>query len=580
MQRIKRSLGLAFGFMALLCGNAAGQSKVVATYAVHIGPRTVTAEKVLAPGIEMVGGQRAMKLGPEENGRTVEITVGTYIFLRFPGVPGAMAYTIQPTFGVLEAPSGVYSLPKDVIGMVQALNEGNATITVHAGGPSGVHAAGNPSGTTTLNWSGYGLLGGPFKTIVGRWIVPTVQNDAGARSLTWIGIDGFGNSSLIQVGTGQDYSSGNILGIGDGPQYYAWWEILPAPLTKIRTDQFPVSPGDQMLAIIAPVGGQAVTVPNTAAPWSITLNNQTQHWTFITTPTYGGPLSSAEWIEEAPLVGCCIVPLADYGSVTFDVFDWVNAGASPAFTPAQAINMVQGGVTVSTPSNPDGDVDGFTVTFGGTIPGAPGPFVTTTSLPNAVLHQFYQQSLGASGPAVIDWSWTGNTPPGLSLDPGTGTIGGVPTVTGTFAFTVSALEGDTAGVSTQKQPLTLTVLATAPPPPPPNFTLSSQPLFIVPVTRGAACSASSTISVDALNGFNQAVTLAASNLPLGVTATFTPGTTTHTSVLKLSSNPCVMGVGSFTIKVTGKAGNLTHSTEVIVFVPPHCIKPEGCPQQP
>ena len=582
MKRIPFCTAWMLGFIAVLCSNAAGQSKVVAQYTVHVGPQTAGAEKAVVPGVELVGGQRVMKLGTEENGKNVEINVGTYIFLRFPNMPGAIRYTVEPLHGVIEPPPGVYHMPKDVVGMLRAVNEGAATVTVQSVPQSTKNGVGNPSGGTSTNWSGYALTsGGPFTTVVGQWTVPTVQGDAGSVSSSWIGIDGDGNSSLIQVGTEQDYSSGNLFGIGDGPSYSAWWEILPASSTSISN---PVSPGDQMLAIITPAAG-GTPAPNTSAQWSITLINKTQHWTFNTIQSYSGPLSTVEWIEEAPtecgLFGCSQGTLADYGMATFDVFDWINAGASPNFTASESINMVQSGATVSTPSNPDGDADGFTVMFGSNVPGAPGPFVTTTSLPNAVLQQPYQQGLGSSGPAVIDWAWTGNIPPGLSLDPPTGTISGVPTASGTFAFTVSALEADTAGVSTQKQPLTLTVLATAPPPPPPDFSLSASPVFIVPAHQGAGCSASSTISVNPLHGFNQVVVLSASNVPPGVTATFTPAITPHTSVLKLSSNPCVMDVGTFTVRVTGKYGSLIHSTGVIVFVPvrpPHCLKPEGCPQ--
>ncbi len=46
-------------------------------------------------------------------------------------------------------------------------------------------------------------------------------------SSSWIGIDGFNNSNLIQTGTEQDYTSG-------GAQYCAWWEIFLAAETQIR----------------------------------------------------------------------------------------------------------------------------------------------------------------------------------------------------------------------------------------------------------------------------------------------------------------------------------------------------------
>jgi hypothetical protein len=581
MRKFYSGYGLVLFGVLSLCGTAAGQSNVVAQYTVNVGPPPAGEKAVQVPKIEMVGGKPTIKLGVEENGVTVRIATGTYVFLKFPDAPGAMRYTIDPPHGVLESPPGVYHMPMGVIGLVQAMNEGTATITVQGVVQNKVNGTGNPSGGSTPNWSGYAQVGGPFTGIVGEWTVPTVQSDGGSVSSTWVGVDGFGNTSLIQVGTEQDYSGG-FLGIGAGPQYSAWWEILPASSTSISN---PVSPGDDMLAIIAPTIAGAAS-PNMPATWAITLMDRTKNWNFTTLQTYSGPLSTAEWVQEATtecgLFGCSIGSLADYGSVTFDVFDSINLDASPLFTASQAINMVQGGSVVSTPSNPDGDDDGFTVAYGSNVPGPPGPFVVTTSLPNAVLNQSYQSFLVASGPTVTDWRWTGNTPPGLNLDAGSGTISGVPTASGTFTFTVSAAAANTAGVFTQRQPVTLTVLQTAPPPPPPDFRLSATPPVVSPTFKGQACTAGTTIDVQPLNGFNQAVTLSAPNLPAGTTASFNSVTTTHASGLTVSSNPCAFDTGIHSVVVKGTSGSLSHTTSLIIRVfilpPPHCGKPGGCPQ--
>jgi hypothetical protein len=588
LYRFPRHIFLSFSLLLLsmivFSDPSSAQLNVVAKYTVQVGaPPGATKETTLPPGVEIVGGKKAITLGPLEKGmkeRAVAVSVGTYIFLRFPASLGKVRYIVEPSRGVLEPPPGRYHMPKDVVGMVQATNEGQATITVHSVTTAKINAGGNPSGGTSPNWSGYGQVGGPFTNIVGAWTVPAVGSDAGSDSSSWVGIDGFGNSSLIQVGTEQDYSTGNWFGIGDGPHYYAWWEILPAAETAISN---PVSPGDKMIAIITPVG---TATANTASNWTITLINETQHWSFSTTQSYSGPLTSAEWIEEAPsLSNGTILPLADYGSVTFDVYDWLAGGASPNFTAFQSINMTaSAGNIISSPSNPDGDADGFTVAFGSIPPPPPGPFVTTTHLHDGVLHQFYQQTLVSSGPAVTDWSWNGSTPPGLSLDWSTGTISGTPTVTGTFSFTVSALEADIAGVATQKQPLTLQVLATPPPPPPPDFRLLASPRIVQWITTTGGCSASENILVNPLNGFTGTVSLSASRLPSGMTASFSPATTQHTSVLQLSSSPCIldtMAVGRIFIMITGTSGSLSRSTtiEIISFSPePHCNKPGGCPQ--
>jgi Putative Ig domain len=64
--------------------------------------------------------------------------------------------------------------------------------------------------------------------------------------------------------------------------------------------------------------------------------------------------------------------------------------------------------------------------------------VTTTVLPGAVLSTFYNQTLiAAGGSPPYTWSVaTGSLPLGLSLNPNSGVISGVPQIAGTFTFTV------------------------------------------------------------------------------------------------------------------------------------------------
>jgi Putative Ig domain len=577
MRRLYWGSGLVLFGMLLLCGRASGQSNVIAQYTVNVGAQAPAARVIRVPNMEMVGGKQIMKLGRDENGQTVGLAVGNFIILRFPEVSGAMRYTIDPPHGVLESPPGIYHMPNGAIGIVQAMNAGTATITVQSVTSSKVSGAGNASGRTSPNWSGYVLDGGPFTGIEGEWTVPTVQNDGGNVSCTWIGIDGDGNTSLIQVGTEQDYYGG-FLGIGAGPQYYAWWEILPASQTSIPGQ---VSPGDQMLAIINPVVS-GTAKPNTTTSWAITLMDKTKGWTFTTTQSYAGPLSSAEWIQEATtecgLFGCSINAIADYGSVSFDVFDAIDSGTAPGLTPAAAMNLVQGGATVSTPSNPDGDADGFTVAFGSNVPAPPGPFVITTGLPNAVLNQSYQAFLIASGPSVNNWAWSGTTPPGLNLNSASGLISGSPTASGVFSFSVSAEQSNVVGISTQTQPLTLTVLASAPVQTP-DFSLSASPKVVTQAPTGQACSAATTVSIHPVGGFSQSVALSASNLPVGATASFSQNPSAHASLLTVSSNPCAFDIGLNDITIVGKSSGLTRTTTMGVRVTQpvqHCGKAGIC----
>ena len=67
------------------------------------------------------------------------------------------------------------------------------------------------------------------------------------------------------------------------------------------------------------------------------------------------------------------------------------------------------------------------------------PSITTDALPNGTTRAAYSQTLQATGTAPIYWSIdSGNLPPGLTLNPGNGTITGTPTQNGNFSFVVRA----------------------------------------------------------------------------------------------------------------------------------------------
>ncbi len=206
-------------------------------------------------------------------------------------------------------------------------------------------------GWLSSNWSGYAITGS-FTSVTGSWVVPAVSpSRKSTYSSSWVGIDGFNNSSLIQTGTEQDWSQGSA-------HYGVWWEILPAPATFIST--FTVRPGDHMSATIQKGSGSS---------WTITINDTSNGGSFTTTQPYAGPGTSAEWIEEAPFVGGHLATLANYGSTVFDPGS--ANGKSPGLTASDGGAMIQHNVQVSTPSLPDSDIDGFAMQYGSSTPPAP-----------------------------------------------------------------------------------------------------------------------------------------------------------------------------------------------------------------
>lgn len=122
--------------------------------------------------------------------------------------------------------------------------------------------------------------------------------------------------------------------------------------------------------------------------------------------------------------------------------------------------------------------------------------------------------------------------------------------TGQYNVTITG----TSGTQTATTSLTLTVAA-------PSFSLSNY----ATVNVGQGASATTYIYVNAQNGFTGSVNLAASGLPSGVSASFSPNPTTGTSVLTLTASGTA-ATGQYNITVTGTSGSITASTNVTIGV--------------
>jgi glucuronoarabinoxylan endo-1,4-beta-xylanase len=96
----------------------------------------------------------------------------------------------------------------------------------------------------------------------------------------------------------------------------------------------------------------------------------------------------------------------------------------------------------------------------------------------------------------------------------------------------------------------------------PSFTLASLPTSLA-VTQGS--NATDTVSVTPVNGFSGSVTLAASGLPSGVTASFATNPTTGSSVVTFAASSTA-ATGLSTVTITGTSGTTTASTKIALTV--------------
>jgi hypothetical protein len=127
----------------------------------------------------------------------------------------------------------------------------------------------------------------------------------------------------------------------------------------------------------------------------------------------------------------------------------------------------------------------------------------------------------------------------------------------TGAATVT-INGASGGL-THSIPISLTVNA----PQTPDFTLSASPSNLT-INQGA--SGASTITITRSGGFTSAVALSAGGLPSGVTASFSPTSTTGTSSALTLTASSAATPGSATVTITGTGGGLSRITTVALTV--------------
>ncbi len=222
-------------------------------------------------------------------------------------------------------------------------NPGGATAPVAPNAPA-------PSGaqrSLSRNWSGYAATGGTFTAVSGFWTVPTIGAGTAGVDATWVGIGGVNSTDLVQAGTQAVVQSGRVV-------YSAWWETLPQVVQEVP---LAIKAGDRMNVSISQQSG---------GTWQVSIKDATSGQVWQQSVTYRSSLSSAEWIEEAPVTGRLTqLPLDNFGTVTFSAGTTVENGQTRTIAQAHAqpISMGNGaGQTLAQPSALDANGTGFTVT--------------------------------------------------------------------------------------------------------------------------------------------------------------------------------------------------------------------------
>jgi uncharacterized membrane protein len=211
----------------------------------------------------------------------------------------------------------------------------------------------------------------------------------------------------------------------------------------------------------------------------------------------------------------------------------VNAAATPSFTLSASptsVSLVQGSSGSST----------ISTTVSGGFNSAVA--LSVSALPTGVTAAFSPSSIAAPGSGSSTLTFTASST----------------ATTGTVSLVVTA----TGGGLTQTTSVSLTVVAAATP----DFAVTASPASLS-IVQGS--SASSTVSTSVTGGFNSAISLTASGLPSGVTASFNPSSIaapgSGNSTLTFTASATAT-TGTSTVTITASGGGVTHTATVSLTI--------------
>jgi uncharacterized membrane protein len=479
------------------------------------------------------------------------------IALSASGKPVGVAVSFNPL--IIGAPgAGISTMTVSVIRIALT---GTYNITISAVGGGIKHTA-----TLTLTITAQGQPN--FALSASPSLLSIVQGTQGTSTLTTTVRNGFNNSISLSA-TGMP--SGITVNFNP--------VTIPAPGAGTSTMTITVSSstpsGTYPITVTASGGGlwqnTAVTVmvasfTISASPASLSIGQGNQGTSQITTTISGGfnyPISlSATGVPTGTTVGfdppTIPAPGSGTSTMTITVGNNTPVGTYP-ITVTGSGGGLQESVTVTLTVTGSG---GFTLAATPTsltLPqnsrGYAAVYTRTNGFNNSI-------SLAASG-APFGVTLTFNPPTIPAPGVGNSTINIVvfsTTQAGTYPITVTA----TGGGIKQTVTVTLTITVAGQP----NFSLTAAPasLSIVQGTQGSS-SINSTIS----GAFNSAISLSASGLPNGVSASFAPATLSApgsgNSVMTLAANKSV-APGSYPVTVTGNGGGIQQTATLTLNVTP------------
>ncbi len=396
-----------------------------------------------------------------------------------------------------------------------------ASQTVVQGNPAGYTVTVTPSGgfTGNVSLSATGLPSGASAAFSPNSI--TGGSGSSRMSVATSASTSVGTYSLTITGTSGSLSHSTSVTLVVNPAAAGGFSISASPSSQTVTQ----GSGTSYIATVAPSGGftgnvslSASGLPSGASaafsPNSITGGSGSSSMSVATsasTPvgTYTLTITGTSGSLTHSTTVALVVNSA--GSANFSIT------GSPSSQTVAAGNPASYSATV-TPSG------GFTGSVSLSVSGLPSGASATFS-PNSIA--------GGSGNSTMRVTTSTNTP------------------AGSYTLTITG----TSGSLTHSTTVALVVN---------GFSISASPSSQT-VTRGN--SGMYTATLTAINGFSGTVTLTVRGLPSNSSASFNPSSVTGhgTSTLTISTNSSTL-TGSFTLRIRGSSGGVTHSTTVQLVV--------------
>ena len=515
-------------------------------------------------------------------GKSGNISATTAFFLT---VTAPAKFTLSPATNTLSTPIGG-SAATSKISVVPANGFTGTVSFVAVGMPAGITASFSPTSSTSASTvsltAGATAVPGSYTiTITGTSVSLTASTTITVEVPTPI-FTVSSSASTLNVSVGSNSMSSTI-------------SILNAQSFNVPVTMTASSLPTGVTAVFSPAttnttSNVSFTASATAVPGAYAVKisgtvggvtNSTTVNLAVTAPSF--TLSPATTTLSIPLAGnavtskISVVPTNGFiGTVTFAATG-LPTGITASFSP-----------TSSTSASTVSIIAGTTAALGPhpiTIIGTSGTLIVSTTITITV------QTVLAPSFTLSSASATLSTPIGgiassskISVIPANGftgavafTVAGLPSgmtasfspTSSTSASTVSLTAAATAtsgphtititgtsGTLTASTSITVTV-------PTPSFTLSSSVSTLNVIEGGKA---SAPISVLNSLNFSAPVTLAASSLPAGVTAAFSPATTNTTSSVTFSASASATP-GTYSVKISGTVGGVTNSATISLTVP-------------